>query len=490
MLSNKELSQKYFEKIGNGLFKCYESGKTRKQTENSGYSNLINHIKQQHPGWEKCNTQASLNFIKCSKKAQNIHGWLDWIVTDGHPFNFVDKDTTRNYSKLNAICTNTLTKYMDLTTKQVEIKIREEMPMKIGLMLDGWCDMSTSTYFLGIFACYATKQGSKFPLIAFSPLLNEEDHTASNQISFIESVLGIYGKTTANVTFLVCDNEETNKSIARRLCLPMIGCASHRLNLALKLVLEDYASEVNTINQLMKKLMTLRNSAKLREKTNLRPIMKCDLRWSSVHSMISRYLELKEFIDQSDAEIVCLLPSPPEHLRIIALMNVLDIFNSVSLKLQNDNSNIGEVRILFDSLIEKFPGYPLMKRYLSLEEGSISINADFEKALAKAVQGKKLNETEFDSIRNLIDEEPVEVFQENVSFADLVLSQSKKRNMVDLSWIPSTSNRVERLFSVVRNIYTDYRKRISPVNLESQMFLKLNRAYWDVFTVESCINKL
>ena len=206
--------------------------------------------------------------------------------------------------------------------------------------------------------------------------------------------------------------------------------------------------------------------------------------------MISRYLELKEFIDQSDAEIVCLLPSPPEHLRIIALMNVLDIFNSVSLKLQNDNSNIGEVRILFDSLIEKFPGYPLMKRYLSLEEGSISINADFEKALAKAVQGKKLNETEFDSIRNLIDEEPVEVFQENVSFADLVLSQSKKRNMVDLSWIPSTSNRVERLFSVVRNIYTDYRKRISLVNLESQMFLKLNRAYWDVFTVESCINKL
>ena len=108
-------------------------------------------------------------------------------------------------------------------------------------------------------------------------------------------------------------------------------------------------------------------------------------------------------------------------------MNVLDIFNSVSLKLQNDNSNIGEVRILFDSLIEKFPGYPLMKRYLSLEEGSISINADFEKALAKAVQGKKLNETEFDSIRNLIDEEPVEVFQENVSFADLVLSQSKKK---------------------------------------------------------------
>ena len=140
MLSNKELSQKYFEKIGNGLFKCYECGKTRKQTENSGYSNLINHIKQQHPGWEKCNTQASLNFIKCSKKAQNIHGWLDWIVTDGHPFNFVDKDTTRNYSKLDAICTNTLTKYMDLTTKQVEIKIREEMPMKIGLMLDGWCE--------------------------------------------------------------------------------------------------------------------------------------------------------------------------------------------------------------------------------------------------------------------------------------------------------------------------------------------------------------
>ena len=52
------------------------------------------------------------------------------------------------------------------------------MPKTIGLLLDGWTDMSTSSYFLGMFACYpaADKKSATCPLLSFLVLNNEEDH--------------------------------------------------------------------------------------------------------------------------------------------------------------------------------------------------------------------------------------------------------------------------------------------------------------------------
>ena len=41
----------------------------------------------------------------------------------------------------------------------------------------------------------------------------------------------------------------------------------------------------------------------------------------------------------------------------------------------------------------------------------------------------------------------------------------------NLPWIPCTSNVAERLFSSVSYVLTDFRAKISPVNLESQIFL-------------------
>ena len=63
----------------------------------------------------------------------------------------------------------------------------------------------------------------EFPLIAFSPSTNEGDHTAPNQKDFINSDLQIYGKSLSNTDFIVFDNGETNKSIAQKLNVPMIG---------------------------------------------------------------------------------------------------------------------------------------------------------------------------------------------------------------------------------------------------------------------------
>ena len=72
--------------------------------------------------------------------------------------------------------------------------------------------------------------------------------------------------------------------------------------------------------------------------------------------------------------------------------------------------------------------------------------------------------------------------QSSASFAETIL-QSKRQKLDEgefgtLKWIKPTSNIAERFFSKVRNVYTDNRKRLLPMNIESQMFLQANRQLW------------
>ena len=70
----------------------------------------------------------------------------------------------------------------------------------------------------------------------------------------------------------------------------------------------------------------------------------------------------------------------------------------------------------------------------------------------------------------------------------------KKRKVItnefiDLSFIPPTSNIVERLFSAARLVLTDYRKSMSPYTFECVMFLKINRDLWDASLVSNIVVK-
>lgn len=94
-----------------------------------------------------------------------------------------------------------------------------------------------------------------------------------------------------------------------------------------------------------------------------------------------------------------------------------------------------------------------------------------------------------------------EVPQAAVNYADQAKERSKKRRLqaagveqsgaevyVDLKWVQSTSNIVERLFSKARLILTDYRKSMKPCHFELLLLLKCNRSLWsleDLVTVES-----
>ncbi|KAG2923529.1 hypothetical protein PC117_g15715 [Phytophthora cactorum] len=133
------------------------------------------------------------------------------------------------YTKLNPISVTTLTSLMEALTKAVETTIGEEMPDDFGLIIDGW---------------------------THAPVMDEPD----DHLNADGHMMAI-----------------SNKRIANLLRVPLIGCASHRLNLAVREYLEPYDSNLET-------------------KTPLAPVLRQDTRWSSTFSMLEHYFRLREFI--------------------------------------------------------------------------------------------------------------------------------------------------------------------------------------------------
>ncbi|KAE9005350.1 hypothetical protein PR002_g16787 [Phytophthora rubi] len=80
------------------------------------------------------------------------------------------------------------------------------------------------------------------------------------------------------------------------------------------------------------------------------------------------------------------------------------------------------------------------------------------------------------------------------SFADAALNRGAGRNgtrsdqpPVDLSWVPATSNDVERLFSRAGLVFSSLRRAMAPTTLETILFLNYNRVWWDATAVAEAI---
>ena len=173
-------------------------------------------------------------------------------------------------------------------------------------------------------------------LIPFSPLIDETDFSAQSQVDFLIATLNVFRKTENDLEFLVGDNCSTNLRNAEFLNLPIIGRASHRFNLAVHKILESKAFLLKRVNELMKRLSSLRKSGSLRKTTALRPVTRNDTRRTSLFSMLSRYFELLEIINKSDPDLVCLLPTNGETLMLTILLELLSRFES-NTKMQRDS---------------------------------------------------------------------------------------------------------------------------------------------------------
>ncbi|ETM43308.1 hypothetical protein F442_11560 [Phytophthora nicotianae P10297] len=199
----------------------------------------------------------------------------------------------------------------------------------------------------------------------------------------IERFLPFFGKTINGCKFLVGDNCAVNKRLANLMNVPLVGCASHRLNLAVREFLVPFETALDQVQQLMRKLRTLNQAAKLRMKTPLMPILRQDTRWSSTFSMLERYIRLREFLSADDDDMADLLPSRADHRKLEDLLSKLRCIESISKKLQGDELTLLDARALFDGLFELRPS---MTTYLS-PDAEIVHSPVFEAAVVKVLAG-------------------------------------------------------------------------------------------------------
>jgi hypothetical protein len=93
-------------------------------------------------------------------------------------------------------------------------------------------------------------------------------------------------------------------------------------------------------------------------------------------------------------------------------------------------------------------------------------------------------------------EEPVLQATDTLAAIDQIFSKNRNKKpatvsavsrYVDLSYIPPTSNHVERLFSSVKLLLGDLRGRLTDAHLEATVFLKENRKYWHQGMVDELV---
>jgi len=280
---SKETIDFYFKTSDKDMFTCI-CGARRKCKKGAGYSNLYSHIQTAHPNHQQEVSQfrAANNLLITSmldSKAINSFGWISCIVENNFPLSFVESESVRKQSKLRPISCETLKKQMFQVQSLLQQKIKDGIPDKFGLVFDGWS--SNGIHFVSLFCVFSnsTKDFKSPVLLKFSPLENEEDLGADSHLEFIIDSVESYGKTRANILFLVSDNCAVNIAVSTRSGIPLIGCASHRFNLAMKSFLEPFDTVIKKVNEIMKKFCTIKGKAWLKNKTSLRSVTKNSTRW-------------------------------------------------------------------------------------------------------------------------------------------------------------------------------------------------------------------
>jgi hypothetical protein len=276
-ISPKDIAKVFFTKVNgeDSKFKCFCESIL---SSSKGYSNLASHMKT-HVGWEEVYSslakeaiggrikQATMDMFT-DRRSLSTRNWIDHIVTFNLPLTICDnKEYYRSLNPLNfdPICFTTLKNRMDLVTREIEKEISKKLQnKKLGLVFDGWSE--DAIHFVGLFA--VTKEDG-FVLLAFSQFELPEDiekdaHIGADaHIKMFDDNLARYGILVRNVLFFLSDNTNCNKAVAKKVGIPFIGCAAHRLALAIKdLYLNNavFKNLLMKVNGLMKKLKTIKRS--------------------------------------------------------------------------------------------------------------------------------------------------------------------------------------------------------------------------------------
>ncbi|KAL0243090.1 hypothetical protein GEMRC1_005651 [Eukaryota sp. GEM-RC1] len=532
------------------LWKCV-CGVLRTKQPNSGWTNLASHVPGQHTDYmietwtllRQKEQNLPIDRVYTSEKCRRYFSWLDWVITDGLPFSFVQNDCTLEYTKLKPIAYNTFMQCFDNMKAVLVAEISVKLGSCFGLVIDSWQHPNSKLQFLGIFG--SCEQLEKPVLLKFVPFSAEEGRSVNSVLFGAEDIARIvdellleYSKERKNIIFIVADNCSTMKALSKLLNCGFVGCASHRFQLAVTAFIRPLDALLDRVNSVMKLLREPKRITIFRNYTKLAPKQRNVTRWYSTHDMLKRFLELKLPIGQmlnevEDDELIDLLPSFAEETRIIQLMYHMKELQFVSLQLQKENSNLLDAEHLFKSAMLVFCQYNanqemknqlvypavdaprcppnqfifesavlkiLKNEGLSLSDEEEIMVKCFKEHEIETVAGQSRLSSSLDgevivnNVSSDSDDDGEEEIDERpgpVSSVQDVFTRMRGETVgyCNLKFIPATSNVVERLFSKARMAQGLSRHNLSDRRLANQLFLSVNREFWDISLVRKMVNQ-
>ena len=297
--------------------------------------------------------------------------------------------------------------------------------------------------------------------------------------------------------------------------MPLIGCASHKLNLAVKLWIQNETELdgiIAKVSLIMKKANTLKLAAKVRALTSYSCVRENVTRWSSTFQMISRFLKIQTEL----ISVVELLPLFPTHAEIEVLTRAHRShkqFDRVTvMPLQKSTMSFIRSREIFDAVLQDFPQ---LAQYLAADADIVE-SPLFEKSIVRMAKGLSLSNQEREAISGLLmpisdcsatsEAEAVtdsslgeSAGEDEEEDYDNILEQRLKRQKTDtedhqtywnVEMIPGTSVNCERHFSLAKHILTATRNRTTPAMFESLLILKVNRKWWNEQSVALAMGRI
>ena len=335
---------------------------------------------------------------------------------------------------------------------------------------------------MAVFAEFSENGLKKNVLLSIRQLDKTTNQNAQNHSD--TTILDEFGSCPRNIIYIVADNTRLNPAVSNILRVPFIGCASHRLACAVKIMLGPFKIMLDKINSIMVDLSASSNRmGALKRYSNLEPINRNETRWTSQFNQMDRFFKLMEIIKEHYVE----LEIPAQHLLTLAeeedffaLFRKLKSINDVTIKIQDVAITMIEVRDLLDMLELDFPG---LGRQIQVTSDLIHSRA-FESGLQKLHGCSYLTEVEKIALSDF--KKPAEIYirsevHQNENYAEHGLREAKRRRMetvpslqyYDTNYVSPTSNIVERLFSRAKFAWSNMRKSMTPAHLEMLIFLRL-----------------
>lgn len=439
----------FFEKAGPGKYACRQKKcKGNKPTSaQNGFSNCYRHLERciGHDFVEQY--MKTLVAGKCQQSIQQYinadvvqrFAWIKYIVLTNKPLTDADNPLIRDFGKAHGtVSSKTLRKNILSLYEVLQNTIEKKLPDHFALVFDGWT--SGTTHFTAIIACFIAgppeKEEFQEIILAIRPFFDERYLDSNQVVDLLTRTVRSYGKDmNENVVAIVGDNASVNKAAARKLGKPLIGCYSHRLNLAVNHWMKQqpgFTAAATKVQELIKHTKTLKIAAQLRILTDLAPVQRNQTRWMSDYFMLKRYLRLLPELESIQSLRLYTLKSSDNYILEQAMIPLKEL-QEFSVKFQAKGRTLFSCRYFFDSLMSR---YPSMEQYLAVEYGEYPI---FESAVCKIAGNAvdTMDDEEFEAAESLVaapaqgaaieDEISTEEKEENLTFYQHIEKSLKKK---------------------------------------------------------------